>query len=508
MRSLYVTALSTFLSLILSGVMYGGNKPVLDDPSITDAVESQYVFDDAVPLNDIDVYTTDGIVHLEGEVSNLLAKERAATVAQAVRGVRSVANRITVKEPRGITSAELKRNVSGALVADPVTESYEVTVVTSGLGVVTLNGTVDSGYERLFTEKVAASVRGVTAIVNNLTVEVPKERYDSDILAEIKKRLSWDTLVNDSLITVSVSEGDVKLSGYVGSAAEKAHARLNSWVDGVKSVDYAELSVEGWTRNEDLREHRFVAKTDGEIATAVKDALRYDPRTFVFNITPHVKNGWVTLRGEVNNLRAKGAASGIAHNTLGVTGVTDRIKIRPETPPSDAELEKVIAGKVERDSLVVPEDLAIRVEDSEAIVSGTVDTQFDKAHLDSLLYSVKGLEEVKNRVRVADTESVAIYNPYVWDTYPYQWTYDSRYRGKVSAEIYGLTKSDKQTAEAIAKELYWSPFVGHDEIEIVVEDGIATLVGSVSSRRAKEAASENALEGGAKGVINDLIIEG
>ena len=499
---------SIFLGLILSCSIHAQSKEVPDDFAITGAVEDEYLFDDAVPLNDIDVYTTKGVVHLEGKVSNLLAKERAATVAKTVRGVRSVANRIEVEISDQISADTLADNIIAALIADPVTESYEVNVDAIGLGIVTLSGTVDSWYERVFAEKVVAGVSGVTSVVNNLFIDETENRMDHEILAEVEHRLRWDTLVDEVLVEVSVNEGKVELAGFVGSAAEKAHARLNAWVDGVKSVDDSGLEVEAWAKDEALRENKYVTKTDDEITGAIEDALNYDPRTFLFDITPHVANGWVTLRGEVNNLRAKGAATNIAHNTLGVIGVSDRMKVRSETPPTDAELKKLIEGKIERDSLVNSEDLLVEVRDRKAFVSGTVDTQFDKAHLNSLLYSVKGLEEVKNRVAVADTESVAIYNPYVWYTYPYPWSYETHYRGVVTADVYGLSKSDEETARDIAQELYWSPFVDHDDIEIVVEDGIATLVGRVTTRREKEAATENAVEGGARGVINNLIVEG
>ena len=69
----------------------------LSDNSITDAIEDEIMLDQSVVLNDIDISTLDGVVTLTGQTSTLLAKDRAARIAETVKGVRSVINRIEVK---------------------------------------------------------------------------------------------------------------------------------------------------------------------------------------------------------------------------------------------------------------------------------------------------------------------------------------------------------------------------------------------------------------------------
>ncbi len=114
--------------------------------------------------------------------------------------------------------------------------------------------------------------------MNNIDVDFETTRQDVEIKTEIEETLEWDVLVDDALIDVKAKDGDVTLSGVVGSAAEKREARLDAWVAGVKSVDASDLEVERWARDKDLRKNKYVTKSDEEIEDAVEDALLYDPR--------------------------------------------------------------------------------------------------------------------------------------------------------------------------------------------------------------------------------------
>jgi len=59
----------------------------------------------------------------------------------------------------------------------------------------------------------------------------------------------------------------------------------------------------------------------------------------------------------------------------------------------------------------------------------------------------------------------------------------------------------------IIHEFFWSPFVDENKIKVNVKNGVATLTGSVNSLMEYDAATENAYEGGAKQVNNELKIK-
>jgi osmotically-inducible protein OsmY len=121
-------------------------EPPLTDRSNSNALESELFMDKAVPSYRIEVSTIEGIVTLTGSVDNIPAKERAARIAQIVKGVRAVVNEIEVDPPVLRTDWEIREDVEDALITDPATDKYEIDVSVQG-NVVTLSGTVDSWVE-------------------------------------------------------------------------------------------------------------------------------------------------------------------------------------------------------------------------------------------------------------------------------------------------------------------------------------------------------------------------
>jgi osmotically-inducible protein OsmY len=69
------------------------------------------------------------------------------------------------------------------------------------------------------------------------------------------------------------------------------------------------------------------------------------------------------------------------------------------------------------------------------------------------------------------------------------------------------SKHDLRIKMDVKWELSMSPWVDADHIHVHVRDGVVTLRGSVEDKSAFDAATANAIEGGAKKVINLLTIE-
>jgi hypothetical protein len=101
----------------------------LTDTNICNAVENCFFFDKAVPFDPIDVSCTDGIVTLTGTTNNILAKRRATRLAQTIKGVRAVVNRMKVEPGMDRSGVEIKSDVEAALLSDSATDSYEITVM-------------------------------------------------------------------------------------------------------------------------------------------------------------------------------------------------------------------------------------------------------------------------------------------------------------------------------------------------------------------------------------------
>ena len=342
----------------------------------------------------------------------------------------------------------------------------------------------------------------MTELENNIVVEPAVARSDEDIRADVEQSLRWDALVDHAEIGVTVEDAVVRLAGTVGSAAEWRRARTHSWTAGVKSVDLSKLVVAKWTRDPMLRESKYEIKAPEKVVEAVRRALEVDPRIDASKINTSMVAGMVTLRGNVNSLRAKRAATEDARNTVGVHDVLNRLRVRPEDDRRpDADLAAHVRDAMVRDPYVERFEIAITVVNGVAYLEGVVDSYFEKLHADTVAAGVKGVVGVENGLTVRDDHKPYTYDPYLEDAYVYDFDwYDYR-------PGFALT-GDAAIKRSIESQLWWSPFVDSDDIEVTVDNGVATLEGTVESWGEYIAARENALQGGAPWVVNNISIVG
>jgi osmotically-inducible protein OsmY len=440
-------------------------------------------------------------VTLTGTVGNLQAKRRAERIAETVKGVRAVVNDIVVSPVRAVSAEALEEDVKNALLRNQATEGYELMVQASDTGLVTLSGEVDSWAESQLAEKVAASVNGVTGIENEVLVEYDTTRADPEIREEVIQRLRWSTLVRSGLVDVEVRDAEVYLSGTIGSAAEKRMAETLAWVTGVNGVDSSGLEVEEWARNPDMRA-RPAEVTDATIENAVRDALLYDPRVNSANVEVDVNGGIVTLRGVVDNLSARRSAAETTRNVTGVLTVNNRLKTRlsDDGMINDGALESAVEAALISDSLVDVSNIDVVVYGGEVRLYGHVDSYYEKVRAEDAASQVTGVVSVENNLSVTDPRRPYAYDPYIdaWPDAAYPW-YDY--------QPYQSTARDSEIREAVESQLWWSPFVDSDDVTVTVSNGTVTLTGTVNSVSEYRAAVENAYEGGAVWVDNDLHID-
>ncbi len=501
-QPLYAIAKTILAGLFLVGSLLAAPqvalaKPDLNDGTISDAVEDHLMFDTAVPGYAIEVGTINGVVTLTGTVDNILAKERAAAIAETVKGVRSVVNRIKVSPGVKRSDSEIRTDVIMALAEDPATESFEVDVKVVG-GIVELTGTVDSWAERSLCAMAAKGVKGVVDVNNLINVNYKAVRTDGEIAQEIRGRMHWNALLDDGLIDVKVKDGNVTLSGTVGSAAEKREARLDSLVAGVKSVNDSGLAVARWARDEELRKGKYTAKPAGEVEKAIKDALMLDPRVNSYNVEVKMNGGIATLSGSVGDLRAKQAAAQDARNTVGVALVKNRIDVKPVTPLADAQIENKILNAISRDPLLSLYEVDVKVKNGVVTLRGSVDSAYERSLAEQDASKVRGVIYVDNRLDIRRYPKLP-YQPYAYDPYPYDY-------GWYQPPVHYTFKSDARLKKDVEDELWWSPYVDEDDVKVEVENGKVHLTGTVGSWSAFEAATNNAFEAGAEAVNNDLVV--
>lgn len=468
-----VLALTMTAAVPTFGAEPGGETDIdLTDSRIQNAVESELLLDTGVASEQIDIYVAEGIATLSGSVDNILAKDRAVDLARSIKGVRSVVDQIEVI-PVTRSDRQIRRDIQSAMVTDPAVESFDVQATVLN-GVVTLTGEVDSYAEKQLAVTAAKGVAGVRGVTSEIDVTADFERTDAEIQTDVEGRLEASTRVDSSLITATVQDRAVKLSGTVGSAAERSVAETVAWTVGAKSVDASDLEVEWWARDEMKRKTLFSEIDDQAIEDAVKDAWLYDPRVNAFDLEPSSNNGKVTLTGEVDNLAAKWAAARDARNTQGVWKVTNLIRVRTTEIRDDAEVAEEIRVAMARDPYVDRLDVDVEVIHGRVYLDGRVGTEFELNRAETIAGTVRGVYNVINNLDV--------YLP-----------------------VRRLA-NDLEIKDEVESELFWSPFVDSDEIEVSVDKGEVTLSGAVDSWSEYRIATENAYEGGAILVDNELLV--
>lgn len=456
----------------------------LADADITAAIELLFMLKKGVTSHLVEVTTHEGIVVLSGFTDNLLARERVAEAAKAVRGVRRVVNELLIRTP-DVPNAELQRRVVRALQNDPAVRRYRVRSYAND-GEVTLEGTVHTWAEELLVLRALRGVPGVRHVHNRLVVHGgPAMAADEDIAAHIQNCLAWDLRVKSPLVCIEADHGAVRLTGTVGTAAEYDHVLATAHRAGATSVDAAQLQVAPWALDKVLRHQRYAPKADEDVAQAVRDALRYDPRCQPDTPTVQVEDGTVTLTGAVGNLRARRAAGQDARNVLGVRDVHNLLQVHPSKPVDDDVIQQQVKAALAADAYLAGHDLLVGVEHGRVQVGGSVDSHFDQQRAAEVASGITGVVALENHVGVAQ----ALAQPGDEEDDP--------------TDLEGPA-TDLALEQRIRRHFYWSALLHDQEIEVRVDNGRATLTGTVDTWLERQRAAADARDCGARDVNNHL----
>lgn len=467
------------------------------DREISDAIVDELRITRGIDADLITVDTNDGIVTMSGTTDNLLTKDRATSVASTVKGVRSIVNEIDVVSDR--LDVAIIEDVADALLSDPATDTWEIETSIEQ-GVVTLTGTVESWREKELAAQITKGVDGVIGINNNIDVNYQTDRTDNEILGDVQSALVWNNRLEDGLINVDVNDGVVDLSGTVGSLFEKNLAEEIARVAGVIDVKSSDLEVKSWMREEMERQGFMADKSNENIEQAIYDAFAIHPRINEDAIDIEVNNGVATLTGSVTNLKAQRAAAEIARNTRGVfstdenLSVENQVVVTPDRNNSDEAIRQDVENAIERDPFVEARGIDIRVETGIVTLSGTADNYFQKYQADEVASTVNGVVDIVNRIQVGYEELA--YEPmfHDWDVVNYDYDYEP------------IEIDDVELQKQIVSHLTWSPFVSSLNVNVEVENGVATLTGEVLTQTAVDEATEEAYEAGARDVVNNLVV--
>ena len=138
------------------------------DTQVATEVVNAFKFNWEVPEDNIHVKVEHGWITLTGEVEWNYQKEAARKAVKNLTGVMGVTNDVTIKS--SLHDALEKADIKRALGRNWSTEGKDIKVAVSG-NHVTLNGIVDSIYQRDEAGRIAWNAPGVRSVDNELVID-------------------------------------------------------------------------------------------------------------------------------------------------------------------------------------------------------------------------------------------------------------------------------------------------------------------------------------------------
>lgn len=215
------------------------------------------------------------------------------------------------------TDSQIKQDVIAELKWTPEVKETDIGVIVKD-GAVTLTGTVPHYVQKAAACRAAARVKGVRAIAEDIEVKLPCETKgtDKDIAEHIARIFEWNSVVPADNVKAEVLGGYVTLKGEVDWQYQRDYAeRQIEAVKGVRKVinnmTLRTRASEDNVRREIVQSlHRHASIAGGRVSVLVKD-------------------GTVTLNGDVDSYYEKMLVNNAAWQAAGVSKVVDHLVIAP-----------------------------------------------------------------------------------------------------------------------------------------------------------------------------------
>lgn len=340
------------------------------------------------------------------------------------------------------SDSEINVLVKSALLEDPRVPDNNVSVSTID-GIVELTGAVENLAAKKYADLEAQKIRGVRGVINKLQVE-PLYRFDFDLAQDIRLRILNSSAVKTNRIDVKASGGVVTLSGVVADWAEANEAELLATeTAGVKAV-VNKLSI------------RFPKeRSDDEIQKDVADSLARDVYLTGLPITVSVKDGIVTLTGEVGSVYQKQRARSDAIWIWNVKNVKNDLEVKwwdnagtrlKIASPTNEQLSQAVTDEFYQDIQLDPLDIVVEADSGHVKLLGSVPTFYQK--------------------RIAEKDALDVVGT-LWVTN--------------LLDIKKVARSDKSILNDIQFNINMDYTLNPDIIHVKVDHGVVTLTGEASS---------------------------
>jgi len=212
-------------------------------------------------------------------------------------------------------------------------------------------------------------------------------KTDAEIRRDVETELQWDPSIDDRKIGVTVDDGVVTLMGEVPHySARWAAEDITKRVGGVRAIAN-EIQVKIPATG---------MRSDTDLAEAAANALRWHVSTCSSQIKPVVKDGWISLSGQVQWGFQKTSAENAVRNLLGVKGVSNDIHVASAVKAAD--VKQKIEEAFKRHAMLEANGIEVKVNSSTVILKGHVHTWQEREDAARAAWAAPGVVNVENQL--------------------------------------------------------------------------------------------------------------
>lgn len=143
-------------------------------------------------------------------------------------------------------------------------------------------------------------------------------------------------------------------------------------------------------------------KTDSQLQQDVRDELEWEPAVQATHIGVEVKDGVVTLDGQVGSYTEKWNAERAAQRVSGVTALATALKVQLSglSPRTDGDIAASVENLLAWTSSLPPGAIQVMVEHGWVTLSGRVDWQYQKLAAADQVRHMMGVVGISNQIDI------------------------------------------------------------------------------------------------------------
>jgi osmotically-inducible protein OsmY len=215
-------------------------------------------------------------------------------------------------------------------------------------------------------------------------------KTNQQLQRDVQAELAYEPTIDAASIGVTAADGVVTLAGHVPGYAQKfAAERAAQRVMGVLAVA-DEIEV---------RLPLSLKRDDADIAKSALNALQWHVAVPDGVVKVLVKDGWVTLSGEVEWAFQRKAAEKSVRYLRGVTGLSNLITVKPRVEPRDVKAE--IEAALTRTAIAEAKQIHIDTSLGKVTLTGHVSSWAERHAVDKAAWAAPGVTYVDNRLTIA-----------------------------------------------------------------------------------------------------------